>query len=248
MIYFNRLQQLNNATPISNELNLVVLGDSIAFGTSDGVGDALAETLYELNGINLQEVILDVNGANTGSWMPKLAETVNSFNGKKVNITANGSPGSEFAPYLDNNNWSTSGLNYDLMKSNANYLTTLTGEAIDYFIIILGINDARGTTLIPTIEADALSLVTRLNTDFSNPKILFVQLGREAAGVTARVLSVRDIISNGVDGLVETYANVDLGTSMAGYDNALYFDGLHLTQVGNDQLGTELGTYINNDI
>lgn len=248
MLYFNKLQQISNTTPISNSLNIVVLGDSISAGTSDGVGSAAAGTLFELQGISLQEITTDIFGANTGSWMPKMAETINTLSGKTVNISTNGFGGSEFAPYLDNNNWSTLGNKYAPMKTDADYLVTSTGQAVDCFIIILGINDARGTTSIAQVETDAISLVTRLNTDYNNPEILFVQIGKTTTGVTTRVLDVRNIISNGVDGLVETFSNVSLGASLVGYADALYFDGLHLTQAGNDQLGTELGTYINSNI
>lgn len=245
MLYFHKISNISGGAVVQDR-TYVILGDSISKGTSNGVGDANSDVLYEFNGTSFDVVINDVAAANTGSWMPSFANRLNEFLGCNVNLSTNGSAGSEFSPYLDNNNWSISGTLYSPMKVEADALALL--KNINGFIIILGINDARGTASISQIETDAISLIDRLNSDFSNPKIYIVQIGRTESGVTQRVLDVRDIISNGVDGLVETYSNVKLCASLADFDNSYFYDNLHLTQTGNDILGEQIANYIINDI
>ena len=223
----------------------IVLGDSISRGTSDGVGVAGSSTLYEWNGGQIYNRTGDVINAVTGSWMPSFAVNLKSLTSKKVLMCTNGSGGSEFYPYLDSNNWSTSGNLYDTMVNNSNSMINAFGD-IDGVIIILGINDARGTAAISDIRTAAFSLIDRLNTDFNTSNIFIVQIGRKESGVNQRVLDVRDIISNGVDGLVETYNNVYLSASLADYPDSDFYDNLHLNQTANNLLGTQISDYIFN--
>lgn len=238
MLYFQKI----NSSLSASEKTFVILGDSIAKGTSNGVGNTNDNVLFEYDGINFLEIENDILGANTGSWIPSFANTLSGLTGSKIYVSTNGSPGSEFAPHLDDNNWSSTGTQYSTMKSEALNIQTI--KPIDGFIIILGINDARGSTSVAQITIDAFDLIDRLNDDFNNPNIYIVQIGRTESGVTSKVLQVRDIITNGVDGLVETYSNVSLCASLATFDNAYFYDNLHLSQSGNDILGEQIANFI----
>lgn len=244
-LYYQALISSNSVIPTptpTTDRTFVVLGDSISRGTSNGVGNADAETLYEFTGGDLTEVVNDVQAAATGSWMPVLANRIKLIVDKKTNVSTNGSGGSEFSPYLDNNNWSTTGSLYAPMKTEAESLSVL--KPLTAFIIILGINDARGTSSLVDVENNAISLIDRLNADFDTPKIYMVQIGRSESGVTSRVLSVRGIIED----LVATYDNVQLAASLATFSNAFFYDNLHLNQLGNDILGRQIADFILNDI
>lgn len=229
-----------NTTPIDSDFyNVAIIGDSISRGRSEGTVNAPAGTLFEYNNGSLNEVS-DIVDAATGSYVPKLAERLNVLTGKKLNVSTNGSGGSKFSTYDNNNDWSTTGDLYDDMVTDVNSLTASTGQGLDAIIIILGINDARKNATIPNIQSDVVSLINRLNSTFTYPKIFIVQIGKTENGVTTRTLQVRDMISNGVNGVVESYNNVRLGADLSTYIDDMFFDGLHLSQDGNNNLGTEL--------
>lgn len=231
---------------VQPDFKFLVIGDSIANGTSNGTVSAQPNNLKEWDG-TLVNSVNDVANANTGTWMPKLADKLKELTNRSVIVSADGSGGSEFHPYLDNNNWSTSGNLYANMKIKADDLIQSQGN-IDGIIMILGINDARGNNAINDIKNSAISLINRLNTDFNTPKIFMVQIGRTESGVTQRVLDVRDIISNNTDGLVETYPNVYLSASLADFPDTDFYDNLHLTQPANNTLGENLAISINSII
>jgi hypothetical protein len=239
-LFFQKLMSVGGSLIVPDK-TFVIIGDSIAKGTSNGVGNANDNVLYEFVSGELVNIPNDVQAAATGSWMPSFANKLNQELGRKINVSTHGSGGSEFSPYLDNNNWSTSGTLYSPMKSEVNALALL--KNINAFIIILGINDARGTSNLGDIESNAFSLIDRLNSDFNTPKIYMVQIGRTESGVTTKVLNVRSIIED----LVSTYSNVKLAASLASFDNSFFYDNLHLIQSGNNTLGEELAEFLIND-
>ena len=233
--------------PILTDLNLLIIGDSVGSGTSNGTVDVQNGILSEWDGASLNAVTTDIAGANTGTYVPKFAERINEVTGRKVNVIETAVGGAEFSPYLDNNNWSTLGTLYASMITKSNSFVNSTEKSIDYILIILGINDSRGTTALATIESDANSLITRLNADFPNVPKLIYNTGRQAGNYATnqRWLDVRNIITNGVDGLVETYPSVYLaGDLINDYGSSAFYDGLHLNQTANNQLGTDLANYI----
>jgi hypothetical protein len=242
---FNFFYQSINSIQI-DELNVLIVGDSIANGTSNGTVDVLDGILNEYRSGSLNAITTDLADANTGGYMAKFAERINQRTGGIVNVIEAANGGSEFSPYLDTNNWSTSGDRYAAMKIETDGFTANTGKTVDVIVIILGINDSRGTTDLVTIETDAISLIDRLETDFpSIPKMIY-QLGRQSGAylIDARWLGVRDIISNGVDGLVETYTNVHLaGDLINDYGDGAFYDLLHLNQATNNLLGSNMADF-----
>ena len=245
-MYFSALQAHLDNPLVAQKLSFLVVGDSIANGTSNGTVSAQSGNLKEWNG-SVANNVNDVANANTGTWMPKMADKLKELTGKYTIVSADGSGGSEFHPYLDNNNWSVSGTLYDPMKVKADALIQSQGD-IDGIIMILGINDARGTNAIIDIENSAISLINRLNTDFNTPNIFIVQIGRTESGVTQRVLDVRDIITNGTDGLVETYNNVKLVADLSQFPDIDFYDNLHLTQDANNTLGETIAINIDSEL
>lgn len=232
------------------ELNVAIVGDSIGNGTSNGTVSVIADVLFEFRSGVLNPITTDLVDANTGGYMAKFAEKYNELTNGVVNVIEQAEGGSEFSPHLDNNNWSTIGDLYTPAIAEFNSFESVTGKTIDVIIMILGINDARGTTLLTTIESDAVSLIDRLAIDFPNIPIMISQLGRQGGdySVNAQWLGVRDIISNGVDGLVETYSHVSLsGDLINDYGEGAFYDSLHLNQATNNLLGADLANfYINN--
>ena len=157
-----------------------IIGDSIAEGRSDGTNNSNNNTLYEWDSGTFTEVS-DLAGANTGSWSPSFANQYNTLTGKKVMISENANGGSEFFPNGDTNNWYTTGTLYGAMKTETDAMISEVGSAFKGFIIILGVNDARGSEDIGDIETGAVSLITRLNADYSNPNIFICNIGQEGS-------------------------------------------------------------------
>ncbi|WP_157494124.1 hypothetical protein [Fulvivirga imtechensis] len=205
----------------------------------------------------MTQITDDLQDANTGGYMPSFAEKLFELTGKQTYVSENAEGGSEFSPYLDNNNWSQSGNLYAPMVAEAESFETYLGRSIDVIIMILGINDARGDTSLATIESDAFDLIDRLAVDFPDVPVMIVQRGRMSGGSYAsdpQWIGVGEIITNGVDGLVETYSHVHLAEDLSDTDEypistpAAYYDSLHLTQEYNNKLGENLAIFYANNI
>jgi hypothetical protein len=220
------------------KLRVFVIGDSIARGTSNGVGSATADTLKEFNGTNFVDIAAgaDVATAATGSRYPSLADRIFTSTERVTHIVNGGSGGSDFSPDGDTNNWSTTGTAYAAAKTKANnYLATQpAGTVFDIIIITLGINDVNGATALATIDTDAISLIDRINIDWPNTKIIVNQLGKGGSNGT-RNDAVRATIAN----LVATYSNVHAATDLDTYPAEAFYDGIHLNQAYNNQLGID---------
>lgn len=224
----------------TSPLRLLNLGDSISRGTSDGVGNATDGRLFEWDGAALNQINNDVEDALTGSPYPSMADELFSLTGRILHVVNTGIGGAEFSPNGNNNNWSASGDNYGLMITKSDSYTTSVSDTFDIIRITLGINDARGTANLATISLDTISLIDRLIVSFPGIPIIINQLGKSTAS-QPRVDSVRADIDN----LVSTYANVFAAKDLNDYPIEDYFDGLHLDQAGNDQLGIDDSNIIN---
>lgn len=248
---FFALSQCTNVSKTYKEnYYFAVFGDSIARGTGEAVGPTPSDgTVKEWNGTTFVNVqASDMINANIGSPWPNFGIYLNNFTGATINISHSGFGGSEFSPYLDTNNWSSLGTLYDPSKDKAlNMLSTAGVSKIDGVIIILGINDARGTTAYETIQSDMQSLIDRINTDFNTPNIYLAQIGSAEFGDTQRVLDIRGFILN----LVANNSNLFMA-----YDEMPFFtdrgwmrtDNLHPNKLGNDAMGKGFAEYIVTDI
>jgi hypothetical protein len=245
--FFQAIASGGTVNPFPNDfISGLIIGDSIGSGTSNGAGSATANSFYEFNGTST--VLIAEGGealeANTGSPYPAMADRFFTQTSKPFYLVETAVGGSEFAPYLDTNNWSTSGTRYAIMITKAsNYLTEQSISKFDFIRITLGINDARGTTLLATVESDAISLISRLRISFPNTPIFINQLGRSSANAT-RVSTIRGYINDLVTNNTFVYAAKDLNE----FDASLFYDGLHLNQSGNDQLGIADANIILNTI
>ena len=182
--------------------------------------------------------------ANIGSPWPNFGIELNGFTNAVINISHSGFGGSEFSPYLDTNNWSTLGTRYTPSKDKALAMLSDAGVSkIDGILIILGINDARGTTSYATIQNDMQSLIDRINTDFNTPNIYIAQIGREESGDTQRVFDIRGFILD----LVSNNTNLFMAYSeMPDFTNRGWMrtDNLHPNKLGNDAMGKGFAEFI----
>lgn len=224
----------------------LIIGDSIARGTSPGPGPTpTAGTVFEWDGAQELEVSnSDLTDAVDGSPWPRFGINYNSAIGKKPVFINCGSGGAEFYPNGDNNNWYTSGTLYAAMQTKSstalsNYgLTKLKG-----IFVILGVNDIRAATLTADVTTGINSLRDRLLSDFPNTPIYFVIPGRtESVTVDLRSQFVRSDIRR----LYTNNSNLHVAATLTSFVYwALYdTDNLHLTDSGNDKLGEILCKYV----
>lgn len=235
-------------TNASSQQVWAIIGDSIANGHSVSVGPTpTAGTVYEFNGTDIVEVAdADLLDANTGSPWPKFGIDYHATSGKKPVFVNTAVAGTFIRSATAGVSWWTNGTLYSDAKTKIdNALTEVGVTKVRGILIILGINDIGGATALSDINTGLTSLFTRLNTDYSNAPIYVCVPGRSAASYHgARHQYIRRIFTNAVG----TYANVHAVGALLPYANwGLYnADGIHLTQAGNDQLGTLINGYITN--
>lgn len=245
MSFFDLLISSGNASTGSNPsiVDILIIGDSIANGTSNGIGNVTSGELFEYNEGGFVQITEDTLDANTGSPYPAMANKFSEYN-KIVYLLEHGSGGSEFSPnpsIFNTNNWSEDGVLYNQMKTDADaYLLLRDIDKFSAIIINCGINDAIGAIDLNTIESDAQSLISRLNTDFPNTTIVINQLGKSPAD-SGRVTAIRGYI----DDLVTNNSFVIDGFDLDTLDASYYYDGLHLNQSGNDLMGEALAVIVN---
>lgn len=244
-------QESRNDTNGSNQQAFLIIGDSIARGTSNGVGPTpSAGTVYEYFGSVIEVGSDDLEEAVTGSQWPKFGIDYNAATGFKPVFINKAEGGSEFSPYLDNNNWSTSGTRYALAQTAAaNCLAALGVTQLRAIFIVLGVNDARGTSSLTQIQLDVDSLFNRLQDNYPGTPVYMVNVGRtESAISNARIDAVRSYITSAVNGNALFKMAFDLRDYAN--DNPEYYgaDNLHLNQTGYDALGAELASFYINSI
>lgn len=242
---------VRNDTNGSNQQAFLIIGDSIARGTSNGDGPTpAAGTVYEYINSVVQVGSTDLNNAVTGSQWPKFGIDYNAATGFKPVFINRAEGGSEFSPNGDTNNWSTSGNRYGIAQTAAeNCLSAMGVTQLRAIFIVLGVNDARGSVDLAQIQLDVDSLFNRLQIDYPGTPVYMVNVGRtESAISNARIDAVRSYITAAINGSSLFKMAFDLRDYAV--NNPEYYgdDNLHLNQTGCDALGAELASYYINSI
>lgn len=229
----------------------LVIGDSIAKGTSASVGptptDGTAYYYRRSNNtvieIDNQDLILaDVaNRPNVGSPWPQFAINYNLIDtSKKAVIIPTAVGASNFANQgVASDCWdpTVSGSLYDTAVMDAQACMSVMGVTkLKGIIIILGINDARGTVGLDTTQAAIDSFFVQIQIDFPNVPIMVYQIGRsEVTTVDARIGAVRQYLKT----VCENNTNVVMMGTVLAAEGAGYVSGgdIHLTQAGNNEAG-----------
>jgi hypothetical protein len=228
----------------------LIIGDSIADGRGATVPVVPASTLYIWNGSSIDEVTTQSvsNDATSGSiWQNFAIEYKKAFR-RRVVIVQHGFGGSEFYPNGDTNNWYTSGTLYSPAISAANacksFIQSKQGTVRVNVIVCCGVNDIRGAQTTNNIGTAIDSLKTRLNSDLSTPQQYWIIPGRtDTVFNNDKCQIVRRYIVN-----VCLDANCHAVSMLQPFENwGMYqVDDLHITQTGNDLVGTQIVRYLNN--
>jgi lysophospholipase L1-like esterase len=238
--------QIREFTNSLGQQAFLVIGDSIARGTSEAPGPtAAAGTMYEWDGSSLVELTTaDVSAAASGSMWKQFGINYNAATSRKPVMVCTGVGGTSFENDGSGDDWSSDGTLYGPAVTKTNgCLSALGVTKLKGVIIILGINDARGSTLLTDIQTAINSLRSRLDTDFPDTQIYIASIGRAESGVLGtRISSIKGYIKD----LADTYTNVHIVlnlTSFVGW--GLYSgDGLHLSQAGNNKGGELIARYM----
>lgn len=248
-------------TNSSNQQVVVVIGNSIASGTTptfqDGAEPDYAQSVYESNAGVITEVTSgDLTTASEGSMWPALGNLYYKQTQLKMVFVNKGSPGSEVYPNGDNNNWYTSGTKYADMKTAVDQALVTNGTILPRMAIVeVGINDARSSNLISDITTGFHSLITRFQADYPGVPMFFINLGRRESGTPdgidqQRVVDVRAIIDdlpNHFDNVFIAYNLREL-TGKVPPNPDVFFDGLHMMQLGNDWAATMVFKYMRDNL
>lgn len=230
----------------------LVIGDSTSAGSNNSTGNGPAPVsgtayYYRRATTDIVEMTADIVAAPLGSQYPQFCTSYFNGSGKKAVIIPTGVGASNFSPDGDTNDWSTTGDNYAPAVTDARNTLALLGltklKAI--FICSLGINDARGSAVLSTIQSDITSLLTRLQSDFPDVPIIMEQIGRdETASLTARIGAIRGYIKTAVIANPNVYL---LGGLSPLFSNGGYgVDNLHPNQTGNNWRGEQMARWMLN--
>ena len=257
MNFFNIISSITNRRGVltnTNPIRMLVIGDSIANGTNEnGVGEneppnpdfsitghANPDTLFEWDGSQLLETENDIIDANNGSMHPSFANKIKEITGRKTHIIETATGGDGMATGKPNN-WASEGNRYAPMLVKANsYLQNQGVGSFTFIKITGGTNDVYTTTPLEEVEADFFNLVDRLHTDFPNTKISWSNIALR----TERMMQINQIIQRVVDQDPLVY----IGEAVDNYYPDLMFDGVHMTQEGNNIFGEADAVIINNTI
>lgn len=241
----------NQASPDTNpdgKQLFAILGDSIARGTSDGVGPTpTAGTVFEWDGAAEVEVTnSDLIDANTGSMWPRFGIDHNTNTGRKPVFINTAAGGAEYSPNGDNNNWSSTG------TLRAAALTKINSAMSHYAVtklkgifVILGVNDARGAVALATIQSDISDFYTWLQTQYPDTPILIAQIGRtESVTAAVRINTIRGYVRS----IVEANTNCHFFCNLTSLVSGGYYDtdNLHLAQTGNNMVGQMAARWFSN--
>lgn len=246
------LSESDPATNVNGEQAFLVVGDSIANGSNNSTGPGptpTAGTVKQWNGSS----VIDIGSADVynipaggGTFMPRMGIDYNAATGKKPVFIPLGSSGAEFSPNGDNNNWSATGtLRASAETQVANCLAALGTTKLKGIIVILGINDARASTTLSTVQSDIDSFFTWLTTTYPGVLIQVVQIGRtESVTGNQRIYTVRErIVANAISKTdVNMCFNLGSWINSGGYGA----DNLHPNQTGNNDLGAALARWWSN--
>jgi len=240
-------------TSSSNKQAILVVGDSIANGSNNSTGPGptpSAGTVQQWNGSS----VVDISNADVynipaggGTFMPRMGIDYNANTGKIPVFIPCGSSGAEFSPNGDNNNWSSTGtLRADAQTKSTNCLNAIGTTQLKMIICILGINDARASTTLSTVQLDIDAFFTWLTTTYPGVPILVCQPGQtDSVTHSLRLSTIRyQIRSNAV-----SKTDVHLAFNLGSWINAGGYgaDLLHPNQsIGNNNLGSALARWWTN--
>lgn len=231
-----------------------IVGDSNADGRGTSIPTVAADTLFLWNasGGTVDEIttqsVANSGGGIYGSIWQQYATARKSAFSKKTVIINGGSGGSEFYPNGDNNNWYTSGTLYDAWKAEVEECLDVLGlTKMKYIMVNLGLNDIRGViagsgVTIGNITTAIQSLVSRLQQDFPNTPIRFIQVGRDETTGNGQIFyqvrkAIRDVCETNVNCHITADASAFIGISGAYNTDP---DDLHYAQSMNNTLGDQL--------
>lgn len=223
-----------------------VIGDSFAQGSNNTTGPGPTPTAgtafyFRTSDNTIQQIgATDIPGASDGSPWPQFAIDYNASTGNKAVIIPNGIGGSEFFT-----SWNGTSAAYLAAKADAQDAMTAMGVTrLKWIIIICGINDARSGAPLSSINSSIGNLFYQLNVDFPHANIGVVMFGVASTGAqlfaTVRAMVKEQAIA---------YTKVHVLTCLAPYDEWGFYgaDAIHLTQTGNNFLGSDINSYIQMD-
>ncbi|HRP30437.1 MAG TPA: SGNH/GDSL hydrolase family protein [Agriterribacter sp.] len=239
-----------NTTEDGRQL-LVIIGNSIARGTSNGEGPTpTTGTVYEWNGSSIVQVgSNDLINAVTGSQWPQMGINYNTASGYKLVFTNSGSGGADFADPGDNNYWATGGTLYPAMKTKTNNALSNMGLTSPRAIfVICGINDARASTPLEDVQAAIADVFDKIEADWPTARVYVVNIGRDATGIsTVRINAVRSYLESEVAARANFVMAFDLRIFAEDFPEYYAADNLHLNQTGCNALGVILAAYLDNN-
>lgn len=232
----------SNTTPDGKQAFLV-MGDSIANGSNNTNGPGptpTSGTVYQWNGTAVIEIgATDVYNvpAGNGSFMPKCGIDYNAATGNKPVYIPRGSSGAEFYPYLDNNNWySTGTLRASTQTQVSNCLADMGLTKLKGAYLILGINDFRSTNVIADIRTGIDSFFLWFTTTYPGVPLYIAQVGFDGSSIhtTKQYQIAERIVAN-----CQTYPDAKMAFNIrsligAGGRGA---DNLHPNQIGQNFIG-----------
>ena len=229
-------------TSANNEELFWLIGDSWVQGSNNTTGpgpDATGKGYYFRTSDNTIQPITttDIPGAVDGSPWPQFCIDYFNSTGTKAVVIPNGIGGTKFF-----DTWNGFSATYTTAKQDAIDAMAVAGVTrLKWILISCGINDARSGDDINTINQRIGNLFYQLNVDFPNTNIGVVLLGTATTG-GSRIPQVRGFVKEQAN----NYTKVHILCQAAPLEPWGFYgaDGIHLTQTGNNQLGTMINRYI----
>lgn len=238
-------------TNLLGEQAIVLIGDSNIVGQGATVGPTpTLGTVREWNGsakVNVTNADLSV--ANIGSMWPKFGIDYNARTGQIPVFINCANGGSTFFTRADDppNTWHSDGSLYSAMLTKvASGLSSLGVRKPKAIFVGLGINDSNLATSLSDINSAIASLITRLNADFPDVPIYFLNVGLSAGPErnSARKSFIRlKIFGHALSNPLVHFIHAP----MALYDyntSNVKADIIHYSQTGNNLLGAILDDYL----
>lgn len=235
---FNSIDNANN-TDASNRQAWLIIGDSTARGNTPqdaetSAPQTYANILYNWNqgAATIDLVGTDLLNATSGSPWVNFGMNYYYKTGYKPVFINLGNSGSCFSSG-GGNSWNSGGTLYATINSPVgNCLSQMSISKLRGIIIQLGINDTNTATAMPTVTSDITSLPARLQVGYPGVPIYFVNIGKNASGVTSRVTDIRNHIDTMPGAFSGVYVINRLGNSPF-TDNMYDADGIHHSQFMN---------------
>lgn len=252
MSFFHSLISEGPDTTPDGKQVVGIVGDSNADGRGTTIPTVASDTLWLWNGSSIDEIttqsVANAGGGIYGSIWQQYATARKSALSKKTVLVNGGSGGAEFYPNGDNNNWYTSGTLYAAWVTEAKQcLASLELTRMKYIFVNLGLNDIRGVlagsgVTIANITTAIQSLVSRLQSDFPNTPIRFIQVGRDETTGNGQIFyqtrkAIRDVCETNANCHITADASAYIGVTNAYNADP---DDLHYSQAMNDDIGDQL--------